>query len=145
MSDGVVAAVLRHIGARAGSGHVWVDVDGRWQIGPLHGDWDKAAAAHIGHSAREAARRRRLAGLAVEIGGAEAELAHLDRESDALSRREQAARREAVAAPTGAGAAGSRGPRDGRAGGDGAAHAGGGGGDRRGRASARARGGDHHA
>ena len=100
MSDGVVAAVLRHVGARAGAGHVWVDVDGRWQIGPLHGDWDKAAAAHIGQSAREAARRRRLAELAVEIRGAEEELARIDREADALARREQAARREAAAAPT---------------------------------------------
>jgi hypothetical protein len=146
MSDGVVAAVLRHVGARAGAGHVWVDVDGRWQVGPLHGDWDKAAAAHIGQSAREAARRRRLAELAVEIRGAEEELARIDREADALARREQAAApRSGGGTDRRAGAGGSRRHRDGRAGGDGAARAGGRGGDRRGRATAGARCGGHDA
>ena len=99
MTDGVVSAVLRHIGARAGAGHVWVDVDGRWQLGPLHGAWTKAAAAHIGEGAREAARRGRLAVLAMEIARAEEELARVDAQGGAVTRSEQAARREAAAAP----------------------------------------------
>ena len=99
MSDAVVAAVLRHVGARAGSGHVWVDLDGRWQVGPLHGAWDKPAAAHIGQGAREEARRRRLAELAVEIDAAEEGLARIDTDAEAVARREEMARREAAAAP----------------------------------------------
>lgn len=99
MSDAVVAAVLRHVGARAGIGHVWIDLDGRWQVGPLHGAWDKPAAAHIGQSAREGARRRRLAELAAEIRAAEEELARIDADAEAVARREDVARREAGAAP----------------------------------------------
>ncbi len=100
MSETLVAAVLRHVGARAGTGHVWVDVDGRWQVGPLHGSWDKPAAAHIGQSARDAARRRRLAQLADEILGATEALARIGDEAEAVARREQMAQREAAAAPT---------------------------------------------
>lgn len=99
MSDAVVTAVLRHVGARAGAGHVWVDLDGRWQIGPLHGAWDKPAAAHIGQSAREGARRRRLAELATEIGSAQEALALVDADAETVARGEEAARREAAAAP----------------------------------------------
>ena len=99
MSEAVVAAVLRHVGARAGAGHVWVDLDGRWQVGPRHGSWDKPAAAHIGQSAREGARRRRLAELAVEIAAAAEELARIDADAEAVARREDVARREAAAAP----------------------------------------------
>jgi uncharacterized protein (TIGR02680 family) len=99
MSDRVVDAVLRHIGARAGLGHVWVDVDGRWQLGPLHGAWTKQTATHIGESAREAARRERLATLGVEIAHAEEGLARIDADGAAVMRSEEAARREAGAAP----------------------------------------------
>jgi uncharacterized protein (TIGR02680 family) len=99
MSDAVVAAVLQHVGARAGAGHVWVDLDGRWQVGPLHGAWDKPAAAHVGQSAREGARRRRLAELAAEIRAAEEELARIGAAAEAVARREEVARREAAAAP----------------------------------------------
>ncbi len=99
MTDGVVNAVLRHIGARAGTGHCWVDVDGRWQLGPLHGAWSKPAAAHIGEGAREAARRARLATLAVEIAAADEELTRIDGDAAMVTRREQTARNEAAAAP----------------------------------------------
>jgi uncharacterized protein (TIGR02680 family) len=99
MSEDVVAAVLRHVGAGAGSGHVWIDLDGRWQVGPLHGAWDKPAAAHVGQSAREGARRRRLAALASEIAVAEDALARIDAEAEDVARRESVARREAAAAP----------------------------------------------
>ncbi len=99
MTDSVVNAVLRHIGARAGTGHCWVDVDGRWQLGPLHGAWSKPAAAHIGESAREAARRARLAALAVEIAAADGELTRIDEDAATVARREQTARNEAAAAP----------------------------------------------
>jgi uncharacterized protein (TIGR02680 family) len=99
MTDGVVDAVLRHIGARAGAGHIWVDVDGRWQLGPLHGVWSKPAAAHLGEGAREAARRTRLAALAVDIADAEEQLARIDHDGASIRQREQLARTEAGAAP----------------------------------------------
>src|SRR5690606_25670584 len=51
-----VAALLARIGARE-DGDVWVAPDGRWRVGPLHGRWRKAAAEHLGHAARERARR----------------------------------------------------------------------------------------
>lgn len=99
MTDGVVSAVLRHIGARAGAGHLWVDPDGRWQLGPLHGAWSKPAAAHVGQGAREAARRARLAAVAVELAVAEEALARLHDEAAVVERREERARTEAAAAP----------------------------------------------
>jgi uncharacterized protein (TIGR02680 family) len=57
-----VAAVLGRIGAHP-DGEVWVDSDGRWQLGPLHGRWHKAEVEHLGHAARERARLRRLEDL----------------------------------------------------------------------------------
>jgi uncharacterized protein (TIGR02680 family) len=99
VSDAIVADVLRHVGARAGAGHAWVDVDGRWQLGPLRGAWDKPEAAHIGQSAREAARRRRRAELASEIRDVEDELARIDVDGGLVSRREQTALGEAESAP----------------------------------------------
>jgi uncharacterized protein (TIGR02680 family) len=99
MTDSVVNTVLRHIGARAGAGHCWVDVDGQWQLGPLHGAWSKPAAAHIGEGAREAARRARLAALAVEIVAADEDLSRIEGDAAVVARREQTARDEAAAAP----------------------------------------------
>jgi hypothetical protein len=50
---------------------VWVSVSGRWRVGPLSGAWTKAAAEYVGAGAREQARRRRLASLAIEIEAAQ--------------------------------------------------------------------------
>lgn len=99
VSEATVTAVLRHVGARAGAGHVWVDADGRWQVGPLHGAWTKPAAAHIGQGAREAARRRRLAELAAEIARVEGEAATLRAALEAVAACERTVQAEAVAAP----------------------------------------------
>jgi uncharacterized protein (TIGR02680 family) len=69
-----VTALLAGIGAHD-DGDVWVAPDGRWRLGPLHGRWRKAELAHLGHAARERARRRRLAELDAEL----AELAASER------------------------------------------------------------------
>src|SRR5256885_12035601 len=45
----------------------WVDLAGRWRIGPKLGRWTKPAAQHIGQAAREAARLRRLRELDGEL------------------------------------------------------------------------------
>lgn len=63
-----VSAVLAAIGRGADSGHhTWVDVDGRFRIGVLHGAWHKPAARYLGAGAREQARRQRLTELRAEI------------------------------------------------------------------------------
>ena len=102
MREETVSAVLQQIGVGPAAGHVWVGVDGRWQIGPLHGAWEKSEAQHIGHSAREVARRRRLAEIAGEIVRAEADGARLEQELDALTERERRLDDEKAAAPDGA-------------------------------------------
>lgn len=64
VTEKVAAAVLRSIGLGEGPSGPWVSPDGSWRLGPLHGAWVKQAPEHVGASAREAARRRRLAELA---------------------------------------------------------------------------------
>jgi uncharacterized protein (TIGR02680 family) len=61
-----VERILSAIGAAEGVGVVWVDVRGTFRNGVLTGAWGKPAAAYIGHGAREAARRERLATLRAE-------------------------------------------------------------------------------
>ncbi|KAA5602460.1 TIGR02680 family protein [Blastochloris sulfoviridis] len=45
----------------------WVAPDGRFRLGTLAGAWTKPAAIHVGHTARAAARARRLADIAVRL------------------------------------------------------------------------------
>lgn len=68
-----VNAVLRRIGLGSSDTPVWVAIDGRYRLGPARGVWRKEVAQHIGASAREADRRRRIAKLE-----AETELHHRD-------------------------------------------------------------------
>jgi uncharacterized protein (TIGR02680 family) len=95
-----VDALLGRIGAVAESGAVWVAADGRFRLGTLHGRWTKPAAEHLGHPAREAARRRRLAALDAELAALDAELADHDERAVALDGREAALAADADAAPT---------------------------------------------
>jgi uncharacterized protein (TIGR02680 family) len=101
MAESTVAAVLRHLGAGPGAGHIWVATDGHWQLGPLHGSWHKSQSEHIGESSREAARRRRLAELDAQIEQARRELADLESQLEELVARERRIRVEATAAPSG--------------------------------------------
>ena len=55
--------LLDAIGLGESDATVWVSSGGRFRNGVLRGAWHKAAAAFIGHTAREAARRARLAEL----------------------------------------------------------------------------------
>lgn len=99
VGDATVAAVLARIGLSAG-GDAWVDVDGRWQLGPLQGRWMKSAACHIGQGAREAARRARLLTLETLITESEARLSALESEREAARTRQEAARAEAAGVPS---------------------------------------------
>ena len=90
----VVEQVLAGIGFLAGEvdpadqPHTWVGADGRFRLGVLRGRWHKAAAAFIGHSAREAARLRRLGELAAELAAAQSQLDGLDEQLNALADRQ---------------------------------------------------------
>jgi len=83
----VVAQVLTYIGVGQDSGPAWVDVDGRWQNGPLHGRWSKAAAQYIGPQARERNRQQRLTELESEIGRTESNLEQIRHELSGLDDR----------------------------------------------------------
>ncbi|HEY2382474.1 MAG TPA: TIGR02680 family protein [Terriglobia bacterium] len=100
VSGEAVRAVLLHIGAHAGSGHIWVDPNGTWQLGPLRGSWSKPEVRHIGHSARETARLQRMAEIAAEIKEVRLTIAGIDRAFAQMVLRRETLRREAVAAPS---------------------------------------------
>src|SRR4029077_4108461 len=53
----------------------WIATDGRYRLGALSGAWGKPAAVYIGHAARAAARRRRLAEIARRLAQLSDELA----------------------------------------------------------------------
>ncbi|WP_211298923.1 TIGR02680 family protein [Kineococcus rhizosphaerae] len=91
LSDDAVRAALAGI-ARDGSGHAsTVRLDGTFALGVLAGRWTKPAAQFISRSARDAARRARLAALDVELDevvraerGQQEQLAVLDERAEAL-------------------------------------------------------------
>lgn len=101
VSDETVRAILKHIGVGAGAGHVWIDADGRWQVGPLHGAWTKPAEQHIGPAAREADRQRRLKALDVQISDRQRERAAVQDDIDRLANREEVVRSELAQVPDG--------------------------------------------
>ena len=96
----VVQAILERIGRRAGDGVVWVADDGRHRVGPLHGIWSKPAAEHLGHAAREQARRARLSDLDVQLAELDARLADVDTELARLDQRRERLGEEHAGAPT---------------------------------------------
>ena len=73
VSREVVDALLCVIGVGVGAGRVWVENDGRWQNGPLHGRWTKPHAQFIGEKARARWRTVRLAEIAATHSILEAE------------------------------------------------------------------------
>ena len=100
LSSEAVFAVLRHIGARADSGHIWIDPNGTWQLGPLRGSWSKPEVRHIGYSAREVARLKRMNEIATEMDQVRLTLGVNDRNLAELALRAEAVRREAATVPS---------------------------------------------
>jgi len=103
VSEFTVAAILDRIGYGPESGPVWVDARGHWQVGPLQGAWHKPVAQHIGHASREAARRRRLAELELELEAAAKVIAGIRGELEELDRHAARLRHEIASAPVDAG------------------------------------------
>jgi len=100
LSDEAVAAVLDGIGLGPATGQTWVSPDGRYRVGALEGSWRKRTAEHIGHAARERARRDRVATIDAELtalAGRETELAN---RAAALAERRQRLEAESAAAPS---------------------------------------------
>lgn len=100
VSDEVVVAILRAVGFGKNAGDVWVDADGSWQVGPLHGAWSKAEPQHIGHGAREADRRGRISELEIKVLAACDAMDQISKEIDMLDARSAVAAGEIEAAPT---------------------------------------------
>ena len=100
VSAEVVARALTLIGAGDGAGPCWVALDGRWQLGPLHGRFGKPSAVHIGEMARQRRRRERLASIAVEVETLNQERARVRFEREKLAARFAAVDRESAAAPS---------------------------------------------
>jgi len=95
----VVARVLASIGGGADTGEHWVSLDGAWRLGPLAGHARKLRAEHVGETAREAARQRRLAELRERASQLDALAAVLAAELEALAVRRAGADAEAQAFP----------------------------------------------
>jgi len=99
IADATVTAVLTAIGWGESSRPAWVDGAGRWRLGPAHGAWGKPQAEYIGRGARDAARRRRLQELALEIDGLQAQIDALAATLGALDARHTRLHEELRALP----------------------------------------------
>lgn len=78
----------------------WIAPDGRFRLGALAGAWTKPAAVHIGHTARAAARARRLAEIVARLAQLAEERAHLQAMADQLAADRHRAEDEWRRAPT---------------------------------------------
>ncbi|MCF6211745.1 MAG: TIGR02680 family protein [Gammaproteobacteria bacterium] len=99
VTDPVLTALLAGIGWGPSDRKAWIDDNGQWRLGPLQGCWQKIEAEYIGHGAREATRRRRLAALAIEISDSEAILEGLQQQLERLTQRKIHLDKEWKAAP----------------------------------------------
>lgn len=97
-----VASLLSSIACAerdTGDAEVWVSPAGSFRVGVLQGSWEKSTAQYIGHSAREAARRARLAEVAARLEEIRVALVMCDEESAAIEAARQAARLDYREAP----------------------------------------------
>jgi uncharacterized protein (TIGR02680 family) len=87
VAEPVVARLLRRVGLGERTAGPWVDLDGRFALGPLTGRGAKAQAEHIGATAREARRARRIDELRARIAELEAQIAAHDAGLATIERR----------------------------------------------------------
>ncbi|MDJ0841745.1 MAG: TIGR02680 family protein [Acidobacteriota bacterium] len=95
----LVNQLLAGIGAGTDQGSVWVDADGSWRVGPLHGHWNKERAEHIGQGAREAYRRKRLKEVEAAMSACREHLERLEEAFDLLEQRRRHADAEVGSMP----------------------------------------------
>jgi uncharacterized protein (TIGR02680 family) len=100
LSAEVIAAVLGAVSAIERADGPYATCGGRWGLGPLRGSWAKDNAAYIGHGAREEARHRRLAELALLIDTATSAVGSAEAAVGAVAARQAALDSLLAAAPT---------------------------------------------
>lgn len=100
VAEADVERLIGAIGLGESDATVWVSTGGRFRNGVLQGAWRKPAAAFIGHAAREASRRARLAELHDRAAAARAELVVLEQHLAALDRRHDQLERELKELPS---------------------------------------------
>lgn len=103
VSEATVAELLSQIGLGEQSAaigtSVWIAEDGRFRIGPLFGQWQKACAQHIGEGSRESHRRQRLAQLDAQIAGVEITLTACRQAEASVRTQQEQAQKELSVAP----------------------------------------------
>jgi uncharacterized protein (TIGR02680 family) len=87
VAEPIVARLLSRIGLGERPTGPWVELDGRFALGPLTGRGAKTDAEHIGAAAREARRARRIAELSTRIAALQTEIAAHDSGLAATERR----------------------------------------------------------
>lgn len=99
VDEQIVTSLLRAIGLGRSSSRVYVAGDGSWRNGPLTGFWTKPIAEHLGATARELGRQRRLASLEEQLRLVQQALRDLNSERAKLAQGRQAAHAEQGASP----------------------------------------------
>lgn len=100
VGEQTVAHLLAAVGlGPGGAGDTWVSADGRFRVGALTGSWSKQAAVYVGEGAREEARRARMVVLRGELDELACELAQVEAERAAVTRRRRTLDAELAAVP----------------------------------------------
>ncbi len=97
----IIAKLLDRVGLGERAAGPWIDLDGRFSLGPLIGRGAKTHAEHIGAAAREARRARRVTELNARIAELHAEIAAHDSALAATERRRATLDAELAALPAG--------------------------------------------
>lgn len=95
----VLRRLLHGIGLGEADTGAWVDLDGRFALGPLAGRGAKSEAQHIGAAAREAHRQTRIAALREKIARLESQIAKQEGEIKAVETRRATLETELGALP----------------------------------------------
>jgi uncharacterized protein (TIGR02680 family) len=103
VDERTVSKILASIACEPVEGRAWVASDGRFALGPVVGLARKDAAEHIGHGAREQARRRRLEAIDAELEQLSVRLAVIQQAIAACAQRRRLADSERAKAPLGTG------------------------------------------
>ena len=108
--EAIVTAILRSIplGHASGSSGTWLDLDGRFRIGPLAGRHQKARSEYVGAGAREATRAARIRELDERVGTLDGEIETNRLALAAVAARQRALDAEVTAAPSDAAVATTR-------------------------------------
>ena len=99
VAEPIVAGLLARIGLGERPAGPWVELDGRFALGPLTGRGAKPHAEHIGAAAREARRARRIAELSARIAELRTEIAAHDSGLAVTERRRATLDAELAAVP----------------------------------------------